>query len=124
MKCLFSSLICSEFQTTSPLHMPIYESEYRLNLRREKSREAISFAMESRWKEAVDINRSTIEFSFDYIEANNRLAKALFELGNYPRARLASHHSLKLFPRNVIAKKNRTRLDALDRQGHDFRRGA
>ena len=86
---------------SASLDMALYQSEQRSKVRRDKSREAISLAMESRWQEAADTNRSIIELFPEDIEASNRLSKALLELGDYPQARAAFSRSLELSPSNI-----------------------
>ena len=59
-------------------------TERILNL---KTKEAITLANETRWNEAVFVNRLIVE-SFPYdIAAYNRLGKALSEMGRYSEAR-------------------------------------
>ena len=109
---------------SASLDMALYQSEQRSKVRRDKSREAISLAMESRWQEAADTNRSIIELFPEDIEASNRLSKALLELGDYPQARAAFSRSLELSPSNIIARKNLARLDLLEKEGRAPRREA
>ena len=96
--------------------MTLYQAEYRSRIRREKSKEAITLAMENRWEEAVAVNRSIIELFPDDTEANNRLGKALFELGKYEKARSAFARALQLSPSNAIARKNLDRLSLLKKE--------
>ncbi len=93
--------------------MTLYQAEYRSRIRREKSKEAISMAMENRWEEAAAINRSIIELFPDDVEAYDRLGKALFEQGKYDEARSAFTKALQLSPSNAIARKNLDRLSLL-----------
>ena len=95
--------------------MALYQSEQRSKIRRDKSREAISLAMEFRWQEAAEANRSIIELFPEEIEASNRLGKALLELGDYPQARAAFERTLQLSRSNTIARKNLARLDLLEK---------
>ena len=104
--------------------MALYQSEYRSKVRRDKSREAISLAMQSRWREAAEANRSIIELFPEDIEASNRLGKALLELGDYPQARTAFERALQLSRSNIIARKNLARLDLLEKEAQAPRREA
>ena len=97
--------------------MTLYQAEYRSRVRRKKSKEAITMAMETRWEEAASINRSIIELFSDDIEAHNRLGKALFEQGKYAEARTAFAKALQLSPSNGIARKNLERLSLLKKEG-------
>ena len=104
--------------------MALYKSEYRSKVRRDKSREAISLAMQSRWQEAAEANRSIIELFPEDIEASNRLGKALLELGDYPQARTTFECALQLSRSNIIARKNLARLDLLEKEAQAPRREA
>ncbi len=92
----------------------MYESgEEKARLKRQMSNEAISLAMQGRWKEAVAINQSIIESMPTDIDAYNRLGKAYMELGEVESARSAYNKTLELEPNNVIAMKNLSRLSKL-----------
>ena len=104
--------------------MALYQSEQSSKVRRDKSRQAISLAMESRWQEAADVNRSIIELFPEDIEASSRLGKALLELGDYPQARTAFSRALELSPSNIIPRKNLARPDLLEKEGRTPRREA
>lgn len=93
--------------------MTLEQTEYRSKIRREKSREAITLAMQNRWEEAVAVNRSILEVFPEDIETWNRLGKAFFELGEYSEARSAFARALQLSPSNAIASKNLNRLSLL-----------
>jgi hypothetical protein len=84
----------------------------RTKLIREKAREAIALAMDSRWNEAAAVNRELLEMDSNDIDASNRLGKALLELGDCPGARQAFERTLNLAPDNTIAKKNLERISA------------
>lgn len=94
--------------------MALQQAEYRSKLRKEKAKEAIALAMENRWEEAVTTNRAIIELFSPDIEAQNRLGKAYFELGDYDEARAAFAQALQISPSNVIAVKNLDRLNHLN----------
>ncbi len=93
--------------------MTLHQAEYRSKFRKEKAKEAIALAMENRWEEAVTTNRAIIELFSPDIEAQNRLGKACFELGDYDEARTAFAQALKISPSNAIAIKNLDRLNHL-----------
>ncbi len=92
--------------------MPDREEE-KARLRRQLEKEAISLAMQSRWEEAVAVNRSIIESFPTDVDAYNRLGRALMELGEFAQAKEAYARALELAPHNVIAKKNLERLSLL-----------
>lgn len=98
--------------------MTLYQAEYRSKVRRDKSREAISLAMQSRWEEAAEINRSILELFSEDVEAYNRLGKALLELGQYEQAQGSFARALELSPSNAIAKRNLARLALLETEKH------
>ena len=80
---------------------------------RERTKQAISLAMESKWQEAAAVNREILAEVPENVEAHNRLGKALSELGRYSEAREAFQQVLRLQPSNTIAKKNLERIQAL-----------
>jgi hypothetical protein len=82
--------------------------------RRKSADEAIKFALESRWEEAVEANQAFIEQFPNDTEGLNRLGKALMELGRYDEAREAYQKSYELdHVANVIARKQLQRLEGL-----------
>jgi hypothetical protein len=75
--------------------------------------EAVQLAVEARWDEAVDLNRYIID-SFGADEgAQNRLGKALTELGKLEEAKVAYDTSLAINPMNPVARKNAAKLESL-----------
>lgn len=90
-----------------------YQEEDKALIRRQRSKEAIALVMQSRWEEAVAVNRSIIESFPTDIDAYNRLGRALMELGEYVQAREAYSQALALNPNNSIARKNLDRLSHL-----------
>ena len=94
--------------------MALYQAEEKERLRREKVKEAITLATQSRWKEAELVNRLIIQAFPQGAEAYNRLGKALSELGHYSEARANFRRALELSPYNTIAKKNLARLASLE----------
>jgi tetratricopeptide (TPR) repeat protein len=82
-------------------------------LRRERTKEAIALAMDSRWEEAAVANQSILEAVPTDVDALNRLGRALMELGRYSEAKSAYERALELRPDNSIARKNLSRLESL-----------
>jgi hypothetical protein len=75
--------------------------------------EAVQAALAGRWEDAAEINRAILErFGADE-ESNNRLGKAMTELGRFEEAKTAYEATLGLNPLNTIAQKNRAKLDVL-----------
>ncbi len=100
-----------------------YHEEESTKLRRQTSKQAISLAMEGRWREAVTANQSLIESFPDDVDAFNRLGRAHIELGEYALAREAYENATKVDPYNTIARKNLNRLSHLGKAVVDTRRG-
>jgi tetratricopeptide (TPR) repeat protein len=75
--------------------------------------EAIALALESRWSEALAVNRALLERHGEEEDTFNRLGKALSELGQPEEALDAYQQSLRLNPLNIIAQKNVRKLSAL-----------
>lgn len=82
-------------------------------LKRERTQEAISFAMQARWDEAIAANESIIDVFPNDINAYNRLGKALTEKGLYDRAIAAYTRALEIDPKSSIPRKNLQRLSTL-----------
>ena len=86
-----------------------------LNLTRQKrqlAEQAIAQAAASQWADAVETNQKLLELGAD-AEAENRLAKALWELGELATAREHYQTALALDPTNRIAERNIDRLKVL-----------
>jgi hypothetical protein len=86
-----------------------------VNLNRQKRQladQAIAQATAAQWTEAVATNRRLLELGPD-AEAENRLAKALWELGELGSAREHYQTALALDPTNRIAERNIDRLKML-----------
>jgi tetratricopeptide (TPR) repeat protein len=81
--------------------------------RRQTIDQAIQLAIQSRWEEAEQLNRQLLATFPEDVDANNRLGKALTELGRYAEARASYARAVELDPANAIARKNLTRLAAL-----------
>lgn len=84
--------------------------EERSRLKKQLSDQAVKLAVNSRWQEAANVNREYINRFGDEAEANNRLGKALTELGQITEARECYRKSLEADPSNTIARRNLDRL--------------
>lgn len=93
--------------------MEVIQAQDKAKLRRDKTKQAITLALEGRWEEAVEVNREILYFFPDDTEALNRMGKAHMELGHYPDAEDTFRHAVKISPYNTIAKKNLERLAQL-----------
>jgi tetratricopeptide (TPR) repeat protein len=86
-----------------------------VNLTRQKRQladQAIAQASSAQWADAAATNRKILEMGPD-AEAENRLAKALWELGELKAAREHYQTALALDPTNRIAERNIDRLKVL-----------
>jgi tetratricopeptide (TPR) repeat protein len=81
-------------------------------LKRQLSEQAVAAATAADWVEAARINERIIELGPD-VEAENRLAKALWEQGELAAAREHYQAALALDPGNRIAERNINRLRLL-----------
>ena len=82
---------------------------------------ALKAAAEGRWQEAADENRAVLAFAAEIkveerIEAQNRLAKCLWELGDLAGSKKEYQVTLTLDPLNRIAERNLERLKGLIKQ--------
>jgi Tetratricopeptide repeat len=81
-------------------------------LKRQLADQAIAQAAAAQWADAAETNRKLLELGQD-AEAENRLAKALWELGELAAAREHYQTALALDPTNRIAERNIDRLKVL-----------
>jgi tetratricopeptide (TPR) repeat protein len=81
-------------------------------IKRTLAEQAIASAAAGRWSEAADTNRRLLELGPE-AETENRLAKALWELGELGAAREHYQAALALDPTNRIAERNIDRLRTL-----------
>jgi tetratricopeptide (TPR) repeat protein len=88
-------------------------SEERVKPRGLFVEEAIQFALESRWADALAVNQALIERHGEDEEALNRVGKALTELGQREEALAAYSGSLRINPLNLIAQKNVRKLTSM-----------
>jgi tetratricopeptide (TPR) repeat protein len=86
------------------------KTEDKARVKRVRTEQAIQYAMQSRWDDAITANRAIIAVFPDEPEAYNRLGKALSETGKIKEAREAYQRALELEPTNTIARKNLDRL--------------
>jgi tetratricopeptide (TPR) repeat protein len=84
----------------------------QVRLKRQLADQAINQAAASEWADAADTNRKLLELGQD-AEAENRLAKALWEMGELGAAREHYQTALALDPTNRIAERNIDRLKVL-----------
>jgi tetratricopeptide (TPR) repeat protein len=83
-----------------------------IRLKRQLTEQAIAAATAAEWAEAAELNRRILELGADSA-AENRLAKALWELGELAEARVHYQSALALDPTNRIAERNIDRLRVL-----------
>lgn len=90
--------------------MTQYQTEERGKLKKHWVEMAISLAMQSRWEDAVTVNRNIIEMFPNDVDAFNRLGRAYTELGKYKEAKESYQRAVEIDPNNAIAQKNLARL--------------
>jgi tetratricopeptide (TPR) repeat protein len=81
-------------------------------LKRQLTEQAIDAAAQGDWTVAADINRRLLELGSS-VESENRLAKALWEMGELAEAREHYQTALAIDPTNRIAERNIGRLRML-----------
>ncbi len=81
-------------------------------IKRQLAEQATALAAAGHWSDAADTNRKLLELGAD-AESENRLAKALWELGELGSAREHYQAALALDPTNRIAERNIDRLRTL-----------
>jgi tetratricopeptide (TPR) repeat protein len=81
-------------------------------LRRQLVEQAIAAATEADWELAVELNKRILELGPDS-EAENRIARAYWEMGELAKAREHYQSALALDPTNRIAERNINRLRML-----------
>ena len=65
--------------------MAYQQTEDKVKTKQERTKAAIALAMQSRWTEAVAVNRSLIDDFPGDLESHNRMGRALTELGRIDR---------------------------------------
>ena len=91
----------------------VFQAEDRAKVKKQHAELAIQLALQGRWVEAAQLNKTIIESFPTDVDAFNRLGKAMTELGRYGEAREAYMKALETDPLNTIARKNLTRLATL-----------
>ena len=99
------------------------ETSEHLKARSQYADEAVQLAIAGKWDEAVKLNKFIVESFGGDEETQNRLGKALSELGKLKDAKAAYEVALKLNPMNSIAKKNAARLNTLLHQKEGLKVG-
>lgn len=84
------------------------------------SQQAIEAALDSRWKEALKINKKIIKEDPQNVDALNRLAKAYMEVGKSALAKRSYSQVLKSDPYNPIALKNLKIIKSFKANGQSF----
>jgi tetratricopeptide (TPR) repeat protein len=99
------------------------ESAEHLKPRSQYAEDAVQLAIAGKWDDAVKLNKFIVDnFGADE-ETQNRLGKALSELGKLKEAKSAYEAALKLNPMNSIAKRNAARINALLHQKEGLKVG-
>ena len=95
----------------------VFQAEDRTKVRKQQAEVAIQLALEGRWDEAANLNKSIIDVFPTDVDAYNRLGKAMTEIGRYGEAREAYQKALEIDSVNSIARKNLSRLANLGKGG-------
>jgi len=93
--------------------MTNFQVEERAKLRKHWVDQAIALATQSRWDDAINVNRTILDLYPNDVDAYNRLGRALTELGRFREAKDAYSRAVAIDPLNAIAQKNLARLSAL-----------
>ena len=99
------------------------ESTEHLKPRSQYAEDAVQLAIAGKWDDAVKLNKFIIDSFGADEETQNRLGKALSELGKLKDAKSAYEAALKLNPMNSIAKKNAARINTLLHQKEGLKAG-
>jgi tetratricopeptide (TPR) repeat protein len=91
---------------------------HTVRIKRQLAEQAIGHGAAGRWAEAAETNRKILEFGPE-AEAENRLAKSLWEMGELGEARDHYQIALALDPTNRIAERNIERLRVLMSEAGD-----
>jgi Tetratricopeptide repeat len=99
------------------------ETPEHLKPRSQYAEDAVQLAIAGKWDDAVKLNKFIIDnFGADE-ETQNRLGKALSELGKLKEAKASYEAALKINPMNGIAKRNAARINALLHQKEGLKVG-
>jgi hypothetical protein len=99
------------------------ESGEHLKPRSQYADDAVQLAIAGKWDDAVKLNKFVIDSFGADEETQNRLGKALSELGKLKDAKSAYEGALKINPMNSIAKKNAARINTLLHQKEGLKVG-
>jgi ribosomal protein L29 len=99
------------------------ETGEHLKPRSQYTDEAVQLAIAGKWDDAVKLNKFIVDSFGADEETQNRLGKALSELGKLKDAKAAYEVALKLNPMNTIAKKNAARINTLLHQKEGLKVG-
>jgi hypothetical protein len=99
------------------------DTSEHLKPRSQYADDAVQLAIAGKWDEAVKLNRFIIDSFGADEESQNRLGKALSELGKLKEAKASYEAALKINPMNSIAKKNAARINALLHQKEGLKVG-
>jgi ribosomal protein L29 len=99
------------------------EAGEHLKPRSQYTDEAVQLAIAGKWDDAVKLNKFIVDSFGADEETQNRLGKALSELGKLKDAKAAYEVALKLNPMNTIAKKNAARINTLLHQKEGLKVG-
>jgi len=86
------------------------QTQDKARMKRLRTEQAVQFAAQSRWEDAIAANRAILAAFPEDAEAYNRLGKSLGETGKIKEAREAYQKALEIEPTNSIARKNLERL--------------
>lgn len=99
------------------------DTSEHLKPRSQYAEDAVQLAIAGKWDDAVKLNKFIIDnFGADE-ETQNRLGKALSELGKLKEAKASYEAAMKINPMNSIAKKNAARINALLHQKEGLKVG-
>ncbi len=99
------------------------ETPEHLKPRSQYAEDAVQLAIAGKWDEAVKLNKFIVDSFGADEETQNRLGKALSELGKLKDAKAAYEAALKINPMNSIAKRNAARINALLHQKEGLKVG-
>src|SRR5437762_714675 len=117
------SAFLSALQPTMGARLLKTDTTEHLKPRSQYAEDAVQLAITGKWDEAVKLNKFIIDSFGADEETQNRLGKALSELGKLKDAKAAYEAALKLNPMNNIAKKNAARINALLHQKEGLKVG-
>ncbi len=99
------------------------ETPEHLKPRSQYAEDAVQLAIAGKWDDAVKLNKFIVDSFGADEETQNRLGKALSELGKLKDAKAAYEAALKINPMNSIAKRNAARINALLHQKEGLKVG-